>query len=237
MCLVSQRISEQFVTSSRLWLHVLCTLNKTTIEVHINKPTRGSHRTSKKDRKTIVPIVVQNGETWKFGILLLGLNLRLVLHVMDKQIQKAVEAAIMKVALVSNNHISLLIADLEKNLKTSEIEQLPTPLVDRVKALESNLSIYEEHLTVMEYRLENAEQYSRRSCLRIFGVPLPENGDETSKNCLAKGKRVFKYLGVAVPDDCIDRVHRIGRVKANIERVKSHSGIQFTFVDITVVWA
>ena len=203
---------------------------------------------------------------------------------MDKQIQKAVEAAITKAGLVSNNHISLLISDLEKNLKTSfasEIEQLTKPLVDRVEALESKLSIYEEHLTEMENRLENAEQYSRRSCLRIFGVPLPENGDETSKNCLAKVKQVFKNLGVAVPDDCIDRAHRIGRVKANIdgvkqqavivkfrswekrvavykarkkldninvlldltpkraklfsaarERVKSHSGIQFAFVDI-----
>ena len=147
---------------------------------------------------------------------------------MDKQIQKAVEAAITKAGLVSNNHISLLIADLEKNLKTSsasEIEQLTKPLVDRVEALESKLSIYEEHLTVMENRLENAEQYSRRSCLRIFGVPLPENGDETSKNCLAKVKQVFKNLGVAVPDDCIDRAHRIGMVKANNDGVKQQAVI------------
>ena len=203
---------------------------------------------------------------------------------MDEQIQKAVEAAITKAGLVSNDHISLLIADLEKNLKisfASEIEQITKPLVDRVEALEGKLSIYEAHLTEMENRLENAEQYSRRSCLRIFGVPLPENGDETSKNCLTKVKQVFKDLEVAVPDDCIDRAHRIGRVKTsddgvkqqavivkfrswekrvavykarkkmeniNIlldltptraklfsaarERVKSHSGIQYAFVDI-----
>ena len=203
---------------------------------------------------------------------------------MDEQIQKAVEAAITKAGLVSNDHISLLIADLEKNLKisfASEIEQITKPLVDRVEALEGKLSIYEAHLTEMENRLENAEQYSRRSCLRIFGVPLPENGDETSKNCLTKVKQVFKDLEVAVPDDCIDRAHMIGRVKTsddgvkqqavivkfrswekrvavykarkkmeniNIlldltptraklfsaarERVKSHSGIQYAFVDI-----
>ena len=56
MCVVSQRISKQFVTSSRLWLRVLCTLNKTTIASQVSKPTRGSHRTSNNDRKTIVPI-------------------------------------------------------------------------------------------------------------------------------------------------------------------------------------
>ena len=94
---------------------------------------------------------------------------------MDEQIQKAVEAAITKAGLVSNDHISLLIADLEKNLKisfASEIEQITKPLVDRVEALEGKLSIYEAHLTEMENRLENAEQYSRRSCLRILVCPF-----------------------------------------------------------------
>eukprot|EP00112_Aurelia_sp_Birch-Aquarium-sp1_P006851 Seg1749.1 transcript_id=Seg1749.1/GoldUCD/mRNA.D3Y31 product="hypothetical protein" protein_id=Seg1749.1/GoldUCD/D3Y31 len=203
---------------------------------------------------------------------------------MDEQIQKAVELAIMKAGLVSNDHISVLIADLEKNLKisfASEIDQITKPLVDRVEALEGKLSIYEAHLNEMENRLENAEQESRRSCLRIFGVPLPKNGDETSKNCLTKVKKVFKDLEGAVPDDCIDRAHRIGRVKTNDdgqkqqavivkfrswekrvavykarkkldnikilldltptrakllsaarERVKSHPGIQYAFVDI-----
>ena len=63
--------------------------------------------------------------------------------------------------------------------------------MDRVEALEGKLSIYEAQLTEMENRLENAEQYSRSSCLRSFGVPLPENGNEASKNCLAKVRQVF----------------------------------------------
>ena len=107
----------------------------------------------------------------------------------EKQIQKAVEAAIAKAGQVSNDRISLLITDLEKNLKisfASEIEKITKPLLNRVEALEGKLSIYEAHLNEMESRLENAEQYSRRSCLRIFGVPLPEDGDESAKNCLTK---------------------------------------------------
>ena len=203
---------------------------------------------------------------------------------MEKQIQKAVEVAITKAGLVSNDRISSLITDLEKNLKisfASEIEKITKPLVGRVEALEGKLSIYEAHLNEMESRLENAEQYSRRSCLRIFGVPLPEDGDESAKNCLTKVRKVFKELDVDVPDDCIDRAHRIGKVKTNSdgekqqavivkfrswekrvavyrarrkkdninilldltpkraklfsvarERVKTHSGIQFAFVDI-----
>ncbi len=51
--------------------------------------------------------------------------------------------------------------------------------------------------------------------MRIFGIPLPENGAETAHNCLEKVKEVFKEAEVAVPDDCIHRPHRIGRVKTN----------------------
>ena len=46
---------------------------------------------------------------------------------MDKQSQTAVEVAITKAGLVSNDHISLLVKDLEKNLEisfASEIEQM-----------------------------------------------------------------------------------------------------------------
>ena len=178
--------------------------------------------------------MVLKGETWKFGPfscthrLLLGLNLRYRPYMMDKQIQKAVEAAITKAGLVSNDRISLLITDLEKNLKlsfASEIEKITKPLVDRVVALEGKLSLYEAHLNEMENRLEESEQYSRRSCLRIYGVPLKENGDETSKNCLTKVKKVFKDLEVAVPDDCIDRAHRIGRIKTSNDGEKQQAVI------------
>ena len=54
----SQSENQQFKTSSCLWLHVLCMLNKATLAVHISKPMRGSHRTSNNDRKTNVPIVL-----------------------------------------------------------------------------------------------------------------------------------------------------------------------------------
>ncbi len=75
---------------------------------------------------------------------------------MDAPIHKAVEAAITKAGLVSNDKISTLISDLEKNLKksfASEIEALTKPLVVRVEALEGKLSIYKAHLADIEKRL------------------------------------------------------------------------------------
>ena len=68
---VRESVSNHSAKSYRLWLGVFCTLNKTTIAVHISKPTRGSHRTSNNDRKTNVPIkypIFRQFLTWGGGL-------------------------------------------------------------------------------------------------------------------------------------------------------------------------
>ena len=55
----------------------------------------------------------------------------------------------------------------------------------------------------------NSEQYSRRACLRIHGIPLPKKA-ESATDCMSKVKEVFKEIEVTVPDEAIDRAHRIG---------------------------
>ena len=54
------------------------------------------------------------------------------------------------------------------------------------------------------------EQYGRRLCLRIDGIPLKNN--ETSKDVLDSVKNLFELAEVNVPDVVIDRAHRIGRI-------------------------
>ena len=55
---------------------------------------------------------------------------------------------------------------------------------------------------------EDLEQYGRRLCLRIDGVPVVEN--ETSVDALASVKNLFDDAQVEIPDAVIDRAHRIG---------------------------
>ena len=69
----------------------------------------------------------------------------------------------------------------------------------------------------LEYRCEikvnDIEQYSRHSCLRLYSLPLPEGGKESSPECLSKVKKIFEEeLQLPVTDDWFDRVHRIGKV-------------------------
>ena len=57
-------------------------------------------------------------------------------------------------------------------------------------------------------RNEELEQYGRRLCLRIDGVPTVKN--ESSDDILEFTKSLFKEAKVAVPDIVLDRAHRIG---------------------------
>ena len=61
--------------------------------------------------------------------------------------------------------------------------------------------------------MDDIEQYSRRSCLRLYGLLLPEGGKESSSECLSKVKQSFEdELQIPIIDDWFDRVHRIGKV-------------------------
>lgn len=98
----------------------------------------------------------------------------------------------------------------------AEVQKTVKPLVNKLEICERKLAVYEAHFQGLEKRMENyeeklddAEQYSRRSCIRIFGIPL-SSGSEKGDDCIVKVKEVFKEIEVEVPEDGIDRAHRIG---------------------------
>ena len=57
-------------------------------------------------------------------------------------------------------------------------------------------------------RKEELEQYGRRLCLRLDGLSTVQN--ESSDDVLEVTKSLFKEAKVAVPDNVLDRAHRIG---------------------------
>ena len=61
----------------------------------------------------------------------------------------------------------------------------------------------------MEDDSEELEQYGRRLCLRIEGVPSAEK--EISEEVLEKVKCLVSESGCDIPDAVIDRAHRIGK--------------------------
>ena len=104
---------------------------------------------------------------------------------------------------------------LEQKLEAvinEKIELAMKPFEDRIVSLENKLSLYEAHMEKLEVEVEKAEQYIRRSCLRIYGIPVSDdaNKSESSNDCVEKVLDLCKEMEVVDPNSEIDRAHRIG---------------------------
>ena len=61
---------------------------------------------------------------------------------------------------------------------------------------------------MLEDKLDKAEQYSRRNCLRLSGIP-----EEEGESVETKVMGVAQAIDVNLSIDEIDRTHRVGRSK------------------------
>ena len=85
---------------------------------------------------------------------------------------------------------------------------------ERIEILESKVVIMQKYIARLENSVDDQEQYQRRLCLRIDGIPPVAQGkEESGEQCLKKVKAVFNELKVNIPDAVIDRAHRIGQAK------------------------
>jgi len=145
------------------------------------------------------------------------------------QIKKAVEEAISHAELINDEHVTQLIDKLESwiNLSlTKLITDATKPLLDKVDALENKVVVYkanfmelDEGIDDLEYiceiEVDDIKQYSCRSCLRLYHLPLPKGIKESSSDCLCKVKQIFEEEHqLPVTDDWFDRVQRIGSYKS-----------------------
>ena len=87
---------------------------------------------------------------------------------------------------------------------------------DKIEKLESHVAILQNSVSLLkqEQEQEKSEQYSRRLCLCIEGIKPMET--ETADDCMEKVKDVFTSLNVKIPNEVIDRAHRIGKPFKNI---------------------
>ena len=74
---------------------------------------------------------------------------------------------------------------------------------------------------------DDAEQYSRRYCLRIKGIKCEK--DESSTKCVEKVVEVCENRNVGISSNDIDRAHRIGKNRDTII-VKFYSFSKGTFL-------
>ena len=115
-----------------------------------------------------------------------------------------------------NRRIEALEAKIENELDaklndlvSENVKRENELLNSRVETLELKIDLYESHMRNMELKMDDAEQYSRRACLRVYGIPCQQ--DETAGDCVTKVLDLFKEIDVPVTEEHIDRAHRIER--------------------------
>lgn len=101
---------------------------------------------------------------------------------------------------LSNAHIAKNVAALEK--LSSDVNLSITSFCERIE--DRIVKLEKEHFKLRE-RLNSYEQYSRRNCLRVFGVEEEEN-----ENVHVKVKNIFDKMHINT-EGHIDRCHRIGK--------------------------
>lgn len=114
-----------------------------------------------------------------------------------------------------------IIANQQEEIKT--LEEVYSKQNDRITVLESQVSVLQNSVKLLKRAEDNNEQYNRRTCLRIRGIAPAK--DEVNASCLLKVKDVLKETGIEVPDNEIDRAHRIGKPFVDQKGVQHHSVI------------
>ena len=104
-----------------------------------------------------------------------------------------------------------LINDLKKEMKIeikAEVNKQCEKLSSENKMLKKQVSELINLNIKNQEETDDLEQYGRRLCLRIDGVPTVQN--ESSEEVLEKVKSLFTEGKVEIPDTVLDRAHRIG---------------------------
>eukprot|EP00112_Aurelia_sp_Birch-Aquarium-sp1_P003503 Seg1392.1 transcript_id=Seg1392.1/GoldUCD/mRNA.D3Y31 product="hypothetical protein" protein_id=Seg1392.1/GoldUCD/D3Y31 len=122
--------------------------------------------------------------------------------------------------LPDKDYITELVENLKKKINENiqtEIEKAMKTLCNKIEILERKIAVYDAQFAGLERRLEeteikidDAEEYSRRACLRKYGIP-PTSDTKNAEQCETKVKELFEEIGVKVPDDMLGRVRRVGK--------------------------
>ena len=110
-----------------------------------------------------------------------------------------------------------------KEVLKEEMSKINDKLEGKIHQLCQDKSFLQEQISELKKQnsaiaasCEETEQYSRRLCLRIDGVPSVDK--ETSSDVLEKVKEICAESNLEIPDSNLDRAHRIG--KSYFDKIK-----------------
>ena len=104
---------------------------------------------------------------------------------------------------------------------TEELGKLKENVEKKMNEIESTNMMLQQHITSLKRsnedlirKCEENEQYGRRLCLRIKGVPRKDK--EKSDEVLKEVRKLFDEAEVEIPDAVLDRAYRISKANNDI---------------------
>ena len=132
-----------------------------------------------------------------------------------KSLEKSLDECVRRIVQESWRDPAML-AGLANALKDSLVGELKAALgtsTEVIKKLEAALHERDKRIHDLESKLsekqDDLEQYGRRMCLRVFGIP-EERNEDTDRIAIDVEKRI--NVDLSIQD--IDRSHRIGKINA-----------------------
>ncbi|XP_041461796.1 uncharacterized protein LOC121413097 [Lytechinus variegatus] len=136
-------------------------------------------------------------------------------QLLDSTLKKAIEKQIAHslrssslIKRLADDVYDVIAAKLEEQVVDKVYKAVNLDLkkyMDEVETMEKKMSEMKKETKMLQDENEEAEQYSRRNCLRLYGIP--EGPEEKTDELILD---VFNSkLGLTVPPDAIDRSHRI----------------------------
>lgn len=133
-----------------------------------------------------------------------------------KELKEVIENAISplrdEIAQLPNRQMMNMIISEALSGIEAKFEERLAQNDEKVRRLEVHIDLLEnklERIGQLEQKIDDAEQYSRRVCLRFDNIDLPPVGDR--ENCANKAGKILDELNCGVSEESIDRAHRIGR--------------------------
>ena len=132
-------------------------------------------------------------------------------------VKNAVKEAVREEMKVIREELSMISTRVDLNeSRILSLEISNDKKTTQIGDMESKLTDHSERIQALERKLEDSEQYSRRNCVRIFGIP-ERKGEKTDDIVLTIAK---EKLGIDIDINDIDRSHRTGYIYRNIESIK-----------------
>ena len=117
---------------------------------------------------------------------------------------------LIKPLATSNEALKNMLEKMQKDIN-DKFESLIKEQNDKINELESSIKVKDVVIPNLVIQCDDNSQYSRRSSLRVHGVPVKDSIDG-NENILTTLQECYKSVNATFKSEEIDRAHRIGPV-------------------------